>query len=210
MLGCFTPDILVNLHKKLHLFCQFYRWVAWGSKRLSDLPKISEWLDVWVWTFGQDGGVGRHTVSSHNQNKDNNKFKNKKQPELTETQTIWKSDNQGVKEETFIQTGRRGRGRQAGWRGLITRQRLADWVAPHSCAEKPGGTTGERDRPHNPGLQCLGIKLQTSDWKYLWGLRQQWEKLPASQSSLERQGPRMYTNPPTWGVSTRRAQFDCG
>ena len=35
-------------------------------------------------------------------------FKNKKQPELTETRTAWKSDNQGYKEETFIQTGRRG------------------------------------------------------------------------------------------------------
>ena len=126
MLGCFTPDILVNLHKKLHLFCQFYRWVAWGSKRLSDLPKISEWLDVWVWTFGQDGGVGRHTVSSHNQNKDNNKFKNKKQPELTENQTIWKSDNQGVKEETFIQTSRRGGDGQPG--GEDTRQGSSWWT----------------------------------------------------------------------------------
>ena len=29
-------------------------------------------------------------------------FKNKKQPELTENQTVWKSNNQGVKEETFI------------------------------------------------------------------------------------------------------------
>ena len=37
-----------------------------------------------------------------------NKFKNKKLPELTENRTVWKSDNQGDKEETFIQTGRRG------------------------------------------------------------------------------------------------------
>ena len=49
-----------------------------------------------------------HCASSHNQKKDNNKFRNKKQPELTENQTVWKSDNQGVKEETLIQTGRRG------------------------------------------------------------------------------------------------------
>ena len=51
---------------------------------------------------------------SHNQKKDNNKFINKKQPELTENRTVWKSDNQGVKEETFIQTGRRGRDKQPG------------------------------------------------------------------------------------------------
>ena len=35
-------------------------------------------------------------------------FKNKKtQPELTEIWTLGKSDNQGVKEETFIQTGKK-------------------------------------------------------------------------------------------------------
>ena len=36
-------------------------------------------------------------------------FKNKKQSELTENQTVWKSNNQRDKEETFIQTSRRGR-----------------------------------------------------------------------------------------------------
>ena len=34
-------------------------------------------------------------------------FKNKKPPELTENQTVLKSDNQGDKQETFIQTSRR-------------------------------------------------------------------------------------------------------
>ena len=41
-------------------------------------------------------------------------FKNKKQPELTENRTVWKSYNQADKEETFIQTGRRGRDRHQG------------------------------------------------------------------------------------------------
>ena len=48
-------------------------------------------------------------------------FKNKKQPELTENRTVWKSNNQRVKEETFIQTGRRGGdgqlGREDWWQG---------------------------------------------------------------------------------------------
>ena len=35
-------------------------------------------------------------------------FKNKMQSEMIENRTVWKSDNQGDKEETFIQTGRRG------------------------------------------------------------------------------------------------------
>ena len=33
---------------------------------------------------------------------------------MTENQTVWKSDNQGVKEDTFIQTGKRGRDQQPG------------------------------------------------------------------------------------------------
>ena len=48
-------------------------------------------------------------------------FKNKKQPELTENRTSRKSDNQGVKEETLTQPGRRGRDGQLGgedsWQG---------------------------------------------------------------------------------------------
>ena len=37
-----------------------------------------------VFERNQDGGVGRHTVPPQTKKKDNNKFKNKKQPELTE------------------------------------------------------------------------------------------------------------------------------
>ena len=40
-----------------------------------------------------------------------------------------------------------------------TRWWLADPVAPHSHIDK----AGERNRPHNPGLQRKEIKPQTSD-----------------------------------------------
>ena len=53
------------------------------------------------------------------QPKEGQQFKNKKQPELTENRTVWKSDNQGDKEETFIQIGRRGGNGQWGQRGLM-------------------------------------------------------------------------------------------
>ena len=62
---------------------------------------------------------GRHTVPPQQPKDGQQKFKNKKQPELTENRTAWKSDNQGDEEETFIQTGRRGRedsGQNGGWR----------------------------------------------------------------------------------------------
>ena len=95
-------------------------------------------------------------------------FKNKKQPELPENRTVWKSNNQGDKEETFIQTHRRGGDGQLGGEncskaadgGLSevadcgmgharlqladpTRWWLADPVAPHSHIDKLGGTVGE-------------------------------------------------------------------
>ena len=66
-------------------------------------------------------------ASSYNQKKDN-KFKNKNQPEQTENETVWNSDNQGVKEETFILAGRRGRHGQPEWRGHMASRRLEDWV----------------------------------------------------------------------------------
>ena len=61
-----------------------------------------------------------------------------------------------------------------------------DWAVPYLHADKLGGTTGERDRPHNPGFQYREIKPPNLRLKKnLWGLRR-WEKLPASQeSSLE-------------------------
>ena len=50
-------------------------------------------------TCSQDGGIGRYTVlPCTTKRKIQTNLKNKKQPELTENQTVWKSDNQGVKE----------------------------------------------------------------------------------------------------------------
>ena len=59
--------------------------------------------------------------------KENKQFKDKKQPELPENQTVWKSNNQGVKEETFIQTGRRDEDGQPGWREYAAKWWLEDW-----------------------------------------------------------------------------------
>ena len=115
-------------------------------------------------------------------------FKNKKQPELTENQTVWKSDNQGHKEETFIQTGRRGRDWQLGQRGLAVRWRLVDparwrivewgrpgcsyqtpqhggWQTlwPHIRIDKLGGTVRERTDCETQGSIAGEIKPQNSD-----------------------------------------------
>ena len=114
------------------------------------------------------------------QPKGQQQFNNKKQPELTENRTAWKSDNQGDTEEAFIQTSRRGGDGQP-WQRALGAMRpdpetwwiveptgqavrpLADPRTPHSRIHKPGRTAGERSRPCNPGLQLREIKLQTSD-----------------------------------------------
>ena len=75
----------------------------------------------------QDGGVGRHTVPPRTTKRKTTKIKKKKKTELTENQTVWKSDNQ--QKETFIQTGRRGRHGQLGQRGLMARLQLGDLVS---------------------------------------------------------------------------------
>ena len=66
-----------------------------------------------------------------------------KQPELPENKTIWESDNQGVKEETFIRTGRRGGDGQLVQRGIAAGWQLEDQKVPHLHADKPEGTPGE-------------------------------------------------------------------
>ena len=82
-------------------------------------------IKIFQQTSGQDGGIGRNTVPPRT-TKRRTTTNLKKQPELPENQTAWKSDNQGVKEETIIQTSRRGGDRQPGWRGLAARQQLDD------------------------------------------------------------------------------------
>ena len=150
-----------------------------------------------------------HCAYSHNQKKNNNNLKTKKQPELTENRTVWKSDSQGVKEETFIPTSRRGRDGQWGWRGLEARQWLED---------RAGWGSSWRSRQSHI---CMQI-----NWKNKWGLRQTTQpRVPlqgnkASKPLIENigggwggsgrnsqphrrvhwrdpQGPRMYTSPPT-------------
>ena len=72
-----------------------------------------------------------------------------------------------------MQTSRRGTDRQLGWRGIPVGWCLEDWVrwqlmeqvVPHLCVDKPGGITGEGDRPHKPVLQFRDIKPQNLQLK---------------------------------------------
>ena len=59
-----------------------------------------------------------------------------------------------------------------GWLVDQARWLLAEQEIPHLNADKLGGTTGERHRPCNPGLQHWEIKPIKLQLKNLWGLRQ--------------------------------------
>ena len=86
-----------------------------------------------------------------------------------------------------------------GWWTRWARQQLAEQAVPHSRAGKPGGTTGEWDRPCNPGFQCRGNKTSKPLTEKIcggWGGRRnsqphRWDHW------RDPQGPRTYTNPPT-------------
>ena len=77
------------------------------------------------------------------------------------------SNSQEVK-EIFLQTSRRGRVGQMGWRGVVARWSLEDWMGeavkmddrmvPHFRVDKLGGKTGEQHRLQNPVFQFGGKK----------------------------------------------------
>ena len=60
-------------------------------------------------TSSQDGGVGEHSSPPHTTTaKITTNLQNNYHLELSENQAVWKSNNQGIKEITFIQIDRRG------------------------------------------------------------------------------------------------------
>ena len=104
---------------------------------------------------------------------DNNNLKTKKQPELTENRTVWKSDHQGDKEETFIQTVKRGRGAETcSWAERAHSKvaaggpsEVADcgagWAKLQLAEEAAAGAPD--DTPGNLEFQLREIKPQNTD-----------------------------------------------
>ena len=82
-----------------------------------------------------------------------------KQPELPENLAVWKSNNQGFKEETFIQMGRRGR-EDVVWHdevGATVASGIGGLTFVYS-GQKLGGTPGDEQyqpkaRLHSPEFQ---------------------------------------------------------
>ena len=68
-------------------------------------------------TASQDGGISRLALSPYIPKEALQLTSKQKHPELTENQTVLKSNNQGFKEDIFIQMGRRDRERELAQRG---------------------------------------------------------------------------------------------
>ena len=81
-------------------------------------------------TSSQHGSIGKHALPPcTTTEKITTKLQNTYHPEPSENQAVWKSDNQGFQEATFIQKGRRGGDTERGgeawshrveWRGSWT------------------------------------------------------------------------------------------
>ena len=116
-----------------------------------------------IWgASGQDGGIGRYallpcttkriTTNSKTKNNQNcqrielhgslttKKLKKKHSSRLVGGAEMGSQGGENVRQGSSWQTG------QARWW-------LPDQTVPHSHVDKLGGTTGELDRPHNPGFQ---------------------------------------------------------
>ena len=108
-------------------------------------------------TVFQDGGVGRYTLppcTTKRRTTTNLKTKNNQNYQKIEL------SGSPIIKELIIQTGGRGRDGQPGQRGLGG-QGSGWWTSgPTFPLDKPGGTTGDRDRQSNPGFQHGEIKPQ--------------------------------------------------
>ena len=141
----------------------------------------------------QDVGIGRYTLPPHTtKTRTTTNWKSKKQPELPEYWTIWKSDNHHLEEETFIQIGRRSRDRQPRWRGHTPRWNLDDQVGEQQLViplcmwinqeEQLGNKTDCATQDSSLGK----ASFKTYVCKNMWGFQGREKLLASQESSSER------------------------
>ena len=124
---------------------------------------------------------------------------------MPESQTAWKSDNQGVK-ETFIQISRRGsRAERMGGKAEDCRWGGACWLG------SPTFTAGYVGR-NNWGARQTA-KPRVSAAVKIYGSKGVGKTSSITRESVYWRGPqglRTYANPPTCKSSPERAQSACG
>ena len=94
------------------LFYYLYFNTLSASQIIWDIKNDHIFQKKTTWTSGQDGGVNRHTVPPRTTKRRTTTIYKQKTTSTDRKSNPMKSDNHGDKEETFIQTGKRGRDRQ--------------------------------------------------------------------------------------------------
>ena len=112
-------------------------------------------------TSGQDGGIGRYALHPHIMKRRTTTNLRTKTNQNCQKIELYGSLTTKELKKTFIQTSRRGGDGQLGQRRCWARQWLVEQAgeaaagglgSPTLGVDKPGGTTGQRDRPCNPGF----------------------------------------------------------
>ena len=120
-----------------------------------------ETIKISDWTSGQDGGIGRHTVPPRTKKRTITNLKTKNNQNWQKIKLYLSPTTKELKEETFIQTARRGRDQQPGGedsqQGGVWRTGLS-YIHVQTNQEEQ---LGSGDRPHNPGFQHGEIKPQS-------------------------------------------------
>ena len=138
-------------------------------------------------------------------------LKTEKDPELPENRTVRKSDNQGFKEETFIQLGRRSGEGKLGQRGCV---QGSGWQTKwsHICMhvnqeEQLGSETDCKPRVPAPGNKASKPQAVKTRGNLGSGRNSQPHRRVCWRDP---QGPRMYTSPHTWELAPERPNLLVG
>ena len=197
-----------NMYLRICMFSYINHTIIYiKAKCLEKLTRSHQWLNLGLIftcfhvTGGfKDGGVGKKASLSCTTKK-------------RITSNLTKENNQNcqkiklygrINEETFIQTGRRGRAGQPGLKGHTARPQWT-WVGevvpggldfPHSHVDKLGGTTGEWDKTWVPVQVNKASK--TLAVRTCGGFHGRRKSQPHKRAHWRvPPSPRMYTNPPT-------------
>ena len=137
-----------------------------GERETGRLPQT-----VLSWTSGQDGGIGRYILPPRTtKRRTTTNLKTRNNQNCQKVKLYGSPTTKELKKKhSFrlvggVETGSVGRGGVARWQDRTGRWRLADLAVPHSHGDKLGRTTGEQEKPRNPGFQHGKLQPQKL-WK---------------------------------------------
>ena len=122
-----------------------------------------------VETFSRDGGIGEHTLPPYTTTaKIITRLQNKYHPELSGNPAVWKSDNQGFKEATFIQMGRRAETQRGTEKWSGTERQWKGQPHIHLWIITRKDTLGTRNASRRPDCPVQGSRAGKINPRNFW------------------------------------------